>query len=100
MDTSRRTPQRVREAVGRGAPAMIYEATRPSRSPLKDILADFLVHYEANIAVHSRPFPGAVAAWTDCKTPGRQARGLHQQARAPGQSPTAKHWKFITISRP
>lgn len=26
------------------------------------MLADFLLHYEANIAVESRPFPGAVAA--------------------------------------
>ena len=27
-----------------------------------EMLADFLVHYEANIAVESRPFPGALAA--------------------------------------
>jgi len=54
-------PQRVREAVGRGAPAMIYEALGLEVA-IEDILADFLVHYEANIAVHSRPFPGALAA--------------------------------------
>ena len=52
---------RVREAVGRGAAAMIYEALGAS-ADIEKILADFLVHYEANIAVESRPFPGALAA--------------------------------------
>ena len=51
---------RVREAVGRGALAMIREAlgAEPDTQPILD---DFLVHYEANIAAESRPFPGAVA---------------------------------------
>ena len=53
--------ERVREAVGRGAPAMIFEALGTGVGT-DDILADFLVHYEANIAAESRPFPGAVAA--------------------------------------
>lgn len=52
---------RVREAVGRGGPAMIYEALGEG-ADIEGILADFLVHYEANIAAESRPFPGAVAA--------------------------------------
>lgn len=56
----------VREAVGRGAPAMIHQAmTYQALGPdadIEGILADFLVHYEANIAAESRPFPGAVAA--------------------------------------
>ncbi len=51
----------VREAVGRDAPAMIYQALGEG-TDIDGILADFLVHYEANIAVESRPFPGAVAA--------------------------------------
>ena len=51
---------RVREAVGRGAPAMIYEALGFGIG-MEEILGDFLVHYEANIAAESRPFPGAVA---------------------------------------
>ena len=51
----------VREAVGRGAPAMIYEALGEG-ADIEGILADFLVHYEANIAAESRPFPGALAA--------------------------------------
>ena len=54
-------PSKVREAVGRGAPAMIYEALGPD-ADIDGILADFLVHYEANIAAESRPFDGAVAA--------------------------------------
>ena len=53
-------PYLVREAVGRGAPAMIYEALGVETG-MDEILADFLIHYEANIAVESRPFPGAVA---------------------------------------
>lgn len=53
-------PALVREAVGRGAPAMIYEALG-IETGMDEILGDFLVHYEANIAVESRPFPGAAA---------------------------------------
>jgi phosphoglycolate phosphatase len=58
---------RVREAVGRGARAMIEEALGMASAGEVGInvdvmLADFLQHYEANIAVESRPFPGAVAA--------------------------------------
>lgn len=52
-------PELVREAVGRGAPAMIYEALG-IETGTDAILGDFLVHYEANIAAESRPFPGAV----------------------------------------
>jgi phosphoglycolate phosphatase len=54
----------VREAVGRGARAMIEEALRGAAAPTQvdNMLADFLAHYEANIATESRPFPGAVAA--------------------------------------
>jgi len=58
---------RVREAVGRGARIMIEEALGMAGADDIDLdidgmLADFLLHYEANIAVESRPFPGAVAA--------------------------------------
>ena len=47
------------------------------------MLAEFLIHYEANIAAESRPFPGAVAALERLAARGRDARGLHQQARKP-----------------
>jgi phosphoglycolate phosphatase len=54
----------VRACVGHGARIMIEEALR--RTGANDdtdrMLAEFLVHYEANIAIDSRPFPGAVAA--------------------------------------
>lgn len=60
---------RVREAVGRGAPAMIFEALG-SEIGMADILSDFLEHYEANIAAESRPFPGAVAALEGFKAAG------------------------------
>ncbi|BAQ17916.1 HAD-IA family hydrolase [Methyloceanibacter caenitepidi] len=53
-------PALVREAVGRGAAAMIYEALG-IESGTEAIFKDFLIYYEANIATESRPFPGAVA---------------------------------------
>ena len=43
---------------------MIEEALRlaSAEDNVDRMLAEFLVHYEANIAAESRPFPGAVAA--------------------------------------
>jgi len=56
-------PACVRAAVGRGAQAMIEQALAiiGAQDDVEAMLADFLVHYEANIAAESRPFPGAVA---------------------------------------
>ncbi len=56
----------VRHLVGHGARRMIlrgYELSAgriPSDAETDEALARFLDHYEANIAVHSRPFDGAV----------------------------------------
>ncbi len=52
----------IRSAVGFGARVMIEEALRRAgaEEDINEMLADFLVHYEANIAAESRPFPGAV----------------------------------------
>jgi phosphoglycolate phosphatase len=54
----------IRAAVGRGARIMIEEALRMAgtKDDVDQMLAEFLVYYEANIAAESRPFPGAVAA--------------------------------------
>ncbi len=54
----------IRVLVGYGARVMIEEALRRAGVDrrCRRMLADFLVHYEANIANESRPFPGAVAA--------------------------------------
>ena len=54
----------IRSAVGFGARVMIEEALRRASADedIDQMLAEFLVHYEANIAAESRPFPGAVAA--------------------------------------
>jgi phosphoglycolate phosphatase len=43
---------------------MIEDAVRRAgaQEDIDEMLADFLVHYEANIAAESRPFPGAVAS--------------------------------------
>lgn len=54
----------VRSLVGLGARVMIEEELRRAgvTGDLEAMLGDFLVHYEANIAAESRPFPGAVEA--------------------------------------
>jgi len=58
------TLETIRHAVGHGARVMIEEALRRAgvTDDIDRMLAEFLVHYEANIAAESRPFPGAVAA--------------------------------------
>ncbi|MEC5322401.1 HAD-IA family hydrolase [Aurantimonas sp. A3-2-R12] len=57
----------IRPYAGHGARIMLHEAYRRDGRPLadeelKEQTARFLAHYEANIAVTSVPFPGAVAA--------------------------------------
>jgi phosphoglycolate phosphatase len=54
----------IRGSVGLGARAMIEEALRRAgeHDDVDGMLAEFLIHYEANITAESRPFPGAVAA--------------------------------------
>jgi phosphoglycolate phosphatase len=54
----------VRSAVGYGARVMIEQSLRAlcATGDIDEMLAEFLVHYEANIAADSRPFPGAIAA--------------------------------------
>jgi len=54
----------VRASVGLGARVMIEEALRRAgvTDDVDGMLAEFLIHYETNIARESRPFPGAVAA--------------------------------------
>lgn len=54
----------IRPAVGFGARVMIEEALRRAGAAedIDEMLTEFLVHYEANIAAESRPFPGAVAS--------------------------------------
>ena len=54
----------IRACVGHGARIMIEEALRRTgaEDDVDRMLAEFLIHYEANIANDSRPFPGAVPA--------------------------------------
>ncbi|MET0667147.1 MAG: HAD-IA family hydrolase [Methyloceanibacter sp.] len=51
----------IRGAVGRGARVMIETALGMAgiEDDVDQMLAEFLTHYEANIAAESRPFPGA-----------------------------------------
>src|SRR5262249_1908122 len=55
----------IRSAVGFGARVMIEEALRRAGAAedIEEMLSEFLVPYEANIAAESRPFPGAVASF-------------------------------------
>jgi phosphoglycolate phosphatase len=57
----------IRPHIGRGARHMIVEGLRQSGTTLAEgeverLLERFLAYYEANIAVESRPFAGAVGA--------------------------------------
>ena len=57
----------VRRSVGRGAIELMRAAMAKTGTPASDtdlarMLEEFIDHYGANIAVASRPFPGAVAA--------------------------------------
>jgi phosphoglycolate phosphatase len=52
----------IRNSVGLGARAMIEEGLRRAgaHDNVDQMVTEFLIHYEANIATESRPFPGAV----------------------------------------
>ena len=58
----------IRTVIGGGARMMLQLGIKLSGAPavsderLDGLLATLLAHYEANIAVHSRPFEGALAA--------------------------------------
>ena len=82
----------IRACVGHGARAMIEEALRRlrARGDIDLMLEEFLVHYEANIATESRPYPGAVAALESLAARGATLRHLHQQARAPDPQAPAR----------
>lgn len=61
------SPTQIRSAIGGGARAMLergimLNASAPVDPEMFGAMFDrFLTHYEANIAVHSRPFDGAIA---------------------------------------
>ena len=62
----------IRSAVGLGARAMIEEGLRQAdaNDDVDGMLAEFLAHYEENIAAESRPFPGAVTSLETLKSAG------------------------------
>jgi phosphoglycolate phosphatase len=62
----------VRSAVSLGARAMIEEGLRQldATDDIDGMLAEFLTHYDANIAAESRPFPGAIASLETLKSAG------------------------------
>jgi phosphoglycolate phosphatase len=72
----------IRACVGHGARIMIEEALRRTGARGDDVdrmLAEFLIHYEANIANDSLPRRGGRARGP--RRAGRNARRVHQQAR-------------------
>lgn len=62
------TPAQIRSAIGGGARRMLARgieaagAPTPAPERFEAMFDAFLAHYKANIAVHSRPFPGALDA--------------------------------------
>ena len=68
-------PDVIRDEISFGARAMIEKGLKVSgvvREPsqVDRMLADFLAHYEANIAVHSRPFPHVIDVLRECRAQG------------------------------
>jgi phosphoglycolate phosphatase len=66
------SPETIRSAVGMGARIMIETALAQSAktADIEPMLAEFLEHYDANIAAESRPFPGALASLETLKARG------------------------------
>lgn len=65
----------IRDEISFGARAMIEKGLKVngairSVTQVDRLLADFLAHYEANIAVHSRPFPHVVDLLASCRARG------------------------------
>lgn len=62
------SPAQIRSAIGGGARLMLARGIEAAGAPpptpdrFEAMFDAFLVYYAANIAVHSRPFPGAIAA--------------------------------------
>lgn len=66
MDRAPLSTDAVRPMIGRGAKHMLEEGLRASGGvpdgAVEQLYPELLRFYEANIAVHSRPFPGVIAA--------------------------------------
>lgn len=62
------SPPQIRSAIGGGARLMLARGIEAAGVPplaperFEQLFDAFLAYYAANIAVHSRPFPGAIAA--------------------------------------
>ena len=79
----------VAEMIGHGARAMIETGLRTRGAVLTAADMDaafdrFIAHYVANIAVHSRPFDGAVAALDALRAQGAWLTVPHGTTRHPG----------------
>lgn len=68
-------PHVIRDQISFGARAMIvkgieYQGARRTAAGIDELLTHFLTYYEANIAVHSRPFPDVLAVLENCRSRG------------------------------
>ena len=68
-------PHVIRDQISFGARAMIvkgieHQSARRTAAGIDELLTHFLTHYEANIAVHSRPFPDVLAVLENCRSHG------------------------------
>lgn len=68
-------PHVIRDQISFGARAMIvkgieHQSARRTAAGIDELLTHFLTHYEANIAVHSRPFPDVLAVLENCRSRG------------------------------
>ena len=83
----------IRGCVGHGARVMIEEALRRAgaEDDVDPMLAEFLAHYEANIAAREPALSRRRCGARPPRRAGATARDLHQQARAsePASAPRA-----------
>lgn len=78
LSTLKRRPitmEEVRAFVGHGAKALIARGCEATGEPvdpraIETLYQEFIIYYAANIASHSRPFPGLLAFLDRCKARG------------------------------
>ena len=69
------TMEEVRSFVGRGAKALIARGCEATGEPvdpraIETLYQEFIIYYAANIAAHSRPYPGLFPFLDRCKAQG------------------------------
>ena len=91
----------IRTAVGLGARAMIEAALARTGADddIDAMLAEFLIHYESNIANESRPFPGAIEVLARLEAAGARLAICTNKREYLTQNFSAR-WISTAVSRP